>query len=30
MSYKGIDVSYCNGRVDWAKAKTAGLQEVNT
>lgn len=26
MSYKGIDVSYCNGRVDWAKAKAAGLQ----
>ncbi|MDD3231344.1 MAG: glycoside hydrolase family 25 protein [Oscillospiraceae bacterium] len=26
MSYKGIDVSYCNGRVDWNKAKAAGLQ----
>jgi len=26
MSYKGIDVSYCNGRVNWVKAKAAGLQ----
>ena len=26
MSLNGIDVSYCNGRVDWAKAKAAGLQ----
>ena len=26
MSYRGIDVSYCNGRVDWNKAKAAGLQ----
>ncbi|HCM24116.1 MAG TPA: glycosyl hydrolase family 25, partial [Ruminococcaceae bacterium] len=26
MSYRGIDVSYCNGCVDWVKAKAAGLQ----
>ncbi|WOC32828.1 MULTISPECIES: glycoside hydrolase family 25 protein [Caproicibacterium] len=26
MSLKGIDVSHCNGRVDWQKAKAAGLQ----
>ena len=26
MSLKGIDVSYCNGCVDWVKAKAAGLQ----
>lgn len=26
MSIKGIDVSYCNGCVDWNKAKAAGLQ----
>ncbi|MCH4240020.1 MAG: hypothetical protein LKF71_07130 [Oscillospiraceae bacterium] len=26
MAYRGIDVSYCNGCVDWAKAKSAGLQ----
>ena len=30
MSIKGIDVSYCNGCVDWNKAKAAGLQEDNT
>ena len=26
MSIKGIDVSYCNGCVDWAKEKAAGIQ----
>jgi len=26
MNLKGIDVSYCNGCVDWDKAKASGLQ----
>lgn len=26
MSYKGIDVSYWNGNIDWTKVKAAGIQ----